>query len=186
MELVSESPLGQLLAAADQSAEAQQRLFVELYAQLKSMAQRELRRHGGLTLGAHTLLHETYLKLAKRDGLDFPDHARFLAYAARAMRGLVIDYARRRQAQKRGGEFTLTELPTDVPDPVDAPELSQLGDAIDALAVHAPELAQLVDLKYFCGYSFSEIAALRGISERTVQRDWEKARLVLHRMLRDR
>jgi RNA polymerase sigma factor (TIGR02999 family) len=179
-------PLEPLIAAAEQgSPEAQQKLFTELYGQLKAMAQRELRRHGGLTLGANTLLHDTYLKLARREGLRFPDRARFLAYASRAMRGLVIDYARRRQAQQRGGAFQLTELPTDLPGPVDAAELTRLGDAIDALAGYAPELAQLVDLKFFCGYSFAEVAAIRGVSERTVQRDWEKARIVLHRLLRD-
>lgn len=172
------------MAAAEQgSPEAQQELFVELYAQLKSMAHRELRRHGGLTLGANTLLHETYLKLARREGLRFPDRPRFLAYASRAMRGLVIDYARRRQALQRGGEFQLTDLPTEIPDSVDAEGLTRLGDAIDALAALAPGLAQLVDLKYFCGYTLAEVAALRGISERTAQRDWEKARIVLHRIL---
>jgi len=179
-------PLEPLIAAAEQgSPEAQQKLFTELYGQLKAMAQRELRRHGGLTLGANTLVHDTYLKLARREGLRFPDRARFLAYASRAMRGLVIDYARRRQAQQRGGAFQLTGLPTDLPNPVDAGELTRLGDAIDALAGYAPELAQLVDLKFFCGYSFAEVAALRRVSERTVQRDWEKARIVLHRLLRD-
>lgn len=184
--MVTESTLEPLLAAAEQgSAEAQQALFAELYAELKAMAQWELARHGGVALGAGTLLHETYLKLSRRKGLNFPDRARFLAYAARAMRGLVIDHARRRQAHKRHGDFLLTGLPTDVPDPVDAEELTRLGDAVDALAVQAPALAELVDLKYFCGYSFVEVAALRGVSERTVQRDWEKARIVLHRMLRE-
>ena len=165
--------------------EASQALFVALYAQLKAMAQRELRRHGGLTLGASTLLHETYLKLARPERLEFPDRPRFLAYAARAMRGLVIDYARRGQALKRGGEFHLTELPTDVPAATNADELDQLSEAIDALAQADPDLAQLVDLRYFCGYSDAEIALLRGVSERTVMRDWEKARIVLHHAMRD-
>jgi RNA polymerase sigma factor (TIGR02999 family) len=163
---------------------AQEVLFAELYGQLNAMAKQVLRGNGGgLTLGARTLLHETYLKLSKREGLEFPDHARFLAYAARAMRGLVIDYARRRRAQKRGGSFELTELPTDVPAPTGAVDLERLGGAIDTLATIAPDLAQLVDLKYFCGYSVADIAAMRSVSERTVMRDWEKARIVLHRML---
>jgi DNA-directed RNA polymerase specialized sigma24 family protein len=81
---------------------AQEVLFAELYGQLNAMAKQVLRGNGGgLTLGARTLLHETYLKLSKREGLEFPDHARFLAYAARAMRGLVIDYARRRRLPAR-------------------------------------------------------------------------------------
>lgn len=66
----------------------------------------------------------------------------------------------------------------------DGPTLSRIGDAIDGLATIDPMLAQLVDLKFFCGFSFGEIAAMRGVSERTVQRDWEKARIYLHRTLR--
>jgi RNA polymerase sigma factor (sigma-70 family) len=100
------------------------------------------------------------------------------------MRSLVIDYARRRQAQKRGGAFEITSLPTEVPEQVtEAIELERLGNAIDSLAELDPALAQLVDLKFFCGYSLIEIASMRGISERTAQRDWEKARLLLQRAL---
>lgn len=111
----------------------------------------------------------------------FPDRARFMAYAARAMRGLIIDYARRRYAQKRGGLFELTSLQTTVADRLtDAKELQQISDALDALATVDPALAEVVDLKFFCGFSFTEIAAMRGVSERTVQRHWEKARLYLY------
>lgn len=186
--MFEESPVGPLIRSAESGASApQQALFAELYEQLKRVAQHELRqRGGGLTLGASTLLHETYLKLSKREGLEFPDRARFLAYASRAMRGLVIDYARRKRAQKRGSGFEFTELPTDIgAPPTDASELERLSDAIDRLATLDPDLAQLVDLKYFCGYSVAEVAALRSVSERTVMRDWEKARIVLHRFLRE-
>jgi RNA polymerase sigma factor (TIGR02999 family) len=104
------------------------------------------------------------------------------------MRTLVIDYARRRQAQKRGGAFEITTLPTEIPEEQvsDAAELEKLGAAIDTLAELDPELAQLVDLKFFCGYTLIEIAGMRGISKRTVQRDWEKARLLLQRALQGR
>jgi len=102
------------------------------------------------------------------------------------MRGLIIDYARNRHAQKRGGGFEITTLDTDIADKVADPvQLTRVGDAIDALEQVDAALAQLVDLKFFCGFSFAEIAALRGVSERTVQRDWEKARIYLHRALRD-
>jgi len=185
--VVTQSRIGSLIRLAEgEGLDAQQALFAELYGQLKRMAQHELRQNGGgLALGASTLLHETYLKLSKREGLEFPDRPRFLAYAARAMRGLVIDYARRHRAQKRGSGFVLTELPTDVAAPTDAAELECLSDAIDELATVDAELAQLVDLKYFCGYTFTDIAAMRGVSERTVVRDWEKARILLHRLLRE-
>jgi len=125
--------------------------------------------------------------MQQRTEVAFTDHARFLAYAARAMRNLIIDYARSRQAQKRGGRFEITSLPTELPEQVvETAELERLGAAIDALAELDPALSQLVDLKFFCGYSFVEIAAIRSVSERTVQRDWEKARILLQRALEGR
>ncbi|HWA16400.1 MAG TPA: ECF-type sigma factor [Gemmatimonadales bacterium] len=161
-------------------------LFSTLYRELHSLAERQLHRQGrGMTLGTTTLLHELYLNLADRTRIQFPDRARFLGYASRAMRGLIVDYARRRKATKRGGEFHLVSL-----EPDHAPasresggNLDDLSEAIDQLSTVDPELAELVDLHFFCGLSFVEIAALRGVSDRTVQRDWQKARLVLHREL---
>jgi RNA polymerase sigma factor (TIGR02999 family) len=161
-------------------------LFSTLYFELHRLAKRELARRGGpASLSVTTLLHEAYIDIAKRDGPTFPDRARFMGYAARVMRGLIIDHARSRNAIKRGGEFEITSLKTDaVEQSVDAKMLSIISDALDQLAKAAPELAELVDLKFFCGFSFAEIAALRNVSERTVQRNWEKARIFLHRNIR--
>jgi RNA polymerase sigma factor (TIGR02999 family) len=101
------------------------------------------------------------------------------------MRGLIIEHARNRRAQKRGGRFEITSLGAEVAEMVpDERELSQISDALDDLARVDPWLAQVVDLRFFCGFTFAEIAAMRGVSERTVQRDWEKARINLHRSLR--
>jgi RNA polymerase sigma factor (TIGR02999 family) len=149
------------------------------------MARRELARHGsGETLGATTVLHETYLDIAGRERAAFPDRHSFLAYASRVMRGLIIDAARSRHAQKRGGHVEITSIGPDVPEAVvDTKELTRISDAQDALATVAPRLAQIVDLKFFCGFSFGEIAAMQDVSERTVQRDWEKARIYLHQTL---
>lgn len=159
-------------------------LFASLYEELRHIAQRELRRGGGITVSATTLLHEAYFKVQQREDASFPDRSRFLAYAARVMRNLIIDFARRRQAQKRGGAFEITSLPSVVPEEApDAAEIERLGNAIDALGALDPALAELVNLKFFCGMTFVEIAALRGVSERTVQRDWEKARILLQRAL---
>jgi RNA polymerase sigma factor (TIGR02999 family) len=159
-------------------------LFGQLYDELHRLARRELARRGsGVTLGATTLLHEAYLDVAGREGTRFPDRARFMGYAARVMRGVIIDYARNRNAQKRGGLFEITALQTDAAIAANGEELSQIGDALDALATVDPTLAQVVDLKFFCGFTFAEIAAMRGVSERTVQRDWEKARIFLHQTL---
>ena len=156
-------------------------LFATLYRELHRLARRELaRRLAPSTLSVTTLVHEAYLDMSKLASASFPDQARFMGYAARVMRGLIIDHARGRSAIKRGGELEITSLTTDfVRDPRDAKELTEISDALDELAKVEPELAELVDLKFFCGCSFSEIAALKSLSERTVQRRWEKARIYL-------
>jgi RNA polymerase sigma factor (TIGR02999 family) len=184
--VLAADPLADQLPAGDTTSQAAEPLFAALYDELHRLARRELSRRGGhLTLGATTLLHEVYLDMSARSGTAFPDHARFLAYAARAMRGLIIDYARRRYSQKRGGEFELVSLQTTIADRLaDATELQGISDALDDLARIEPELAEVVDLKFFCGFSFAEIAAMRGVSERTVQRHWEKARLYLYHAIR--
>ena len=162
-------------------------LFTALYEELHRMARRELSKRGaGVTLGATTLLHDAYLDISGREGTAFPDRNRFMAYAARVMRGLIIDYARNRQAQKRGGLFEITSIRTDIAESIpDAADLVPLSDALDELAAADARLARIVDLKFFCGFSFVEIAAMSGVSERTVQRDWEKARIYLHHVLRN-
>ena len=108
-----------------------------------------------------------------------------MTYAARVMRGLIIDHARNRRAQKRGGQFEITSLVTDIVEQVaDHQELTRISQALDELAKMDGSLSQIVDLKFFCGFSFGEIADMHGLSERTVQRKWEKARIYLHRSLR--
>jgi RNA polymerase sigma factor (TIGR02999 family) len=180
------STLSSLFGAAERGdLSAADALFDALYSELHRIAKRELVRQGvPLSLGATTLLHQAYIEMAEREGISFPDRARFMGYAARVMRGLIIDHARRRQAQKRGGQFELTSAETEVERaPIDR-ELSRISDALDELAKTDPPLAEVVDLKFFCGLTFAEIASLRGISERTVQRQWEKARIYLYRSIR--
>lgn len=169
--------------AADSGAHTNKNaLFSTLYSELHRLAKRELARQWNpLSLSVTTLLHEAYLNIAERDDLSFPDHARFIGYAARVMRGLIIDHARNRKATKRGGEFEITSLETDVAAAsANANELSIISDALDQLAKIEPCLAEVVDLKFFCGFSFGEIASMQKLSERTVQRRWEKARIYLH------
>ena len=185
----SEPAIGALIRTADAGDEsAAAALFAALYDELHGLAERQLRRGGGhLTLGTTTLLHEAYLNLADREAARFPDRGRFLAYASRAMRGLVVDYARRRQAKKRGGEFHITssgDAPAPPGEDASPDSLERLSVALDTLTGLAPALAELVDLHFFSGFSLVEIAELRGVSDRTVQRDWRKARLLLHRLLR--
>jgi RNA polymerase sigma factor (TIGR02999 family) len=160
-------------------------LFSTLYAELHRLAKRELWRGGPVSLSVTTLLHEAYLGMSSKDDSLFPDQARFMGYASRVMRGIIIDHVRSRSAQKRGGEFDITSLDGDVlQGPADADELSLISDALNQLAAFEPELAEVVDLKFFCGFSFAEIAAMYKLSERTVQRRWEKARIYLHQSLR--
>jgi RNA polymerase sigma factor (TIGR02999 family) len=185
-----EHALDLLIQRADRAEpEALDALFALLYAELHRLAEGALRRSGGsLTLTPTTLLHEAYLNMTGRDHVAFPDRARFLAYASRAMRGLVIDYARRRQAAKRDRRFEITLTGDQAASAAQirtSDELTRLGDALDELAAIAPGLAELVDLHFFCGFSFTELATLRGVSDRTVQREWRKARLLLHHALLD-
>jgi RNA polymerase sigma factor (TIGR02999 family) len=182
-----ESTITSLFAAAESgNPGATDALFSALYAELHRLAKRELARRGSPgSLSVTTLLHEAYLDISSRAGVAFPDQARFMGYTARVMRGLIIDHARNRSAVKRGGEFEITSLEgDDVENPADAKELSLISDALDQLAKVEPDLAELVDLKFFCGFSFAEIAALHNLSERTVQRKWEKARIYLHGSIR--
>ena len=160
-------------------------LFSTLYAELHRLARRELNRRGPINgLGVTTLLHEAYLSISGTEGTVFVDHARFMGYAARVMRGLIIDDVRRRRSEKRGGLFRITSLGDDHEGVVaSSHDLIRISDALDELAEIEPDLAQIVDLKFFCGFCFAEIAAMRGVSERTIQRNWEKGRLYLHHAL---
>jgi RNA polymerase sigma factor (TIGR02999 family) len=179
----ADASIGELIRTAEAGdSAAASTLFAALYQELHAIAERQLRRGGAeLTLGTTTLLHEAYLNIAEREGVQFASRAHFLGYAARAMRGLTIDYVRRRRARKRGGEFHFTS-PGDEADASDGvPEpLERVSEALDKLAETEPDLARLVDLHFFCGFAFNEVAELQGVSERTVRRQWRTARLLLH------
>jgi RNA polymerase sigma factor (TIGR02999 family) len=161
-------------------------LFGELYAELHRLAKRQLARDGSYaSLGVTTLLHEAYLDISSRHSAVFADEAHFMGYAARVMRGLIIDHARAQHAAKRGGEYQLTSLKTDDLEVAATPrELGAISEALDELATLDRTLAEIVDLKFFCGFSFGEIAAMRGMSERSVQRQWERARVYLFARIR--
>ncbi|MFO1467268.1 MAG: ECF-type sigma factor [Steroidobacteraceae bacterium] len=187
-ESASTEKLRDLLRASGPGGEPVPELFASLYAELHRISERQLRRcQADLTVSPTTLLHEAYLSVAGRDGSLFPDRHRFLAYAARAMRGLVIDHLRRRRAQKHGGQFFFTVLDTQILEatPSSVEDLSRLSDSLDELAQAEPRLAELVDLRFFCGMSLAEIASLRGASLRTIDRDWMKAKLYLRFQLDD-
>lgn len=178
------SSLSSLFEAAERGDKAiSDELFGALYDELHRLARCQLAHQIPMSIGATTLLHKAYIEMAGRDGVDFPDRARFMGYAARVMRGLIIDHARNRSAQKRGGQFHITSSDVAVEQPTDHLELEDLSAALDQLAEVDACLAEVVDLKFFCGFTFAEIAGMRNVSERTIQRQWEKARIYLHRKL---
>lgn len=177
--------ISKLIDLAEQGdQESATRLFSVLYAELHRLARGQLARQGIGSLSATTLIHEAYLNMAGQEENAFPDQARFMGYAARVMRGIIIDHIRNRMAIKRGGGFEITALTTNMGQnlPNDH-ELMRLSDSLDELAMIDKSLSHIVDLKFFCGLSFAAIANMQGVSERTVQRKWEKARLYLHRTL---
>src|SRR6187431_1563082 len=141
--------------AAGDEGRAADALFSTLYAELHRLARRELNRRGPFGgFGVTTLLHEAYLSISSREGAVFVDHARFMAYAARVMRGLIIDDVRRRRSGKHGGHFHITALATAHGSPPASPDqLVRIGDALDELAQIEPALAEIVELKFFCGFS---------------------------------
>ncbi|MBX3711655.1 MAG: sigma-70 family RNA polymerase sigma factor [Lysobacter sp.] len=157
------------------------RVLGTLYNELHSMARRQLAGQYGQTLDATALVHEAYLKLIGRRDVQFDDRAHFFAYAASAMRSVVVDYARQRLAQKRGGDLhRVTELPDDVEGGLRLDEdMLALDTALTKLAGVDVKLAQVVELRYFAGLSEQEIAELMKRSERSIRRDWQKARMFL-------
>ena len=166
-------------------AQDQTALFTSLYAELCRLARREVWRGGAREfMGTGTLVHEVWLDFNRSNSVAFDEPGRFLAYAARMMRGLVIDRVRAKYTQKRGGNVSITSLDTHNADQIEQPEtLEDIGRALDELAISEPDLARVVDLKFFCGFTLSEIATMQGVSERTIQRQWEKARVLLVRAL---
>ena len=162
-------------------ADAIDRIYPHVYDELRSVAQRQLRRERpGHTLHPTALVHEAYIKLAG-GGMDATNRAHFLAIAARAMRQVLVDHARRRDARKRGGEWhatTLTDGSAKIE--VDPAEMLALDRALDQLDERQ---RQVVECRFFGGMEETEIAEALGISERTVRRDWVKARAWLYREL---
>lgn len=177
-------------AARDGDREAMDRVLATLYQELHGMARRQLAgQQQGHTLDATALVHEAYLKLIGRNpgSVQFDDRSHFFAYAASAMRSVIVDYARQRLAQKRGGDLhRVTDLPDDIEGGFSLDEdMLGLDRALEQLSSVDPRLTKVVELRYFAGLSELEIAALLERSERSVRRDWQKARMYLLASLRE-
>jgi RNA polymerase sigma factor (TIGR02999 family) len=167
--------------------DALDRVFTLVYEELHARAKRELRQQAaGQTLSATVLVHEFYLKLSDSAELQLKDRRHFFALAARAMRQIVVDHARRALAQKRGGGARAVTF--DVPEAqpaVDAADLVALDRALTELTELDERLAQTVELRFFAGLSVEETAEAMDVSPRTVKRDWRKARAFLLRAMPD-
>lgn len=176
-----------LKAASQGDRAAGDRVVAALYDDLRRQARRHLRQSGGMTLLDTTaLVHEVWLRLADLQGHDYPDRRHFLAYAARAMRSVVVDLVRARQADRRGGGQQMLTLNTAVAEltPQADDDVLKVHEALDELSQAEPRLGQVVEMRYFGGLAEREIAEALGVTERTVQRDWQKARLFLAASLR--
>jgi RNA polymerase sigma factor (TIGR02999 family) len=178
---------GWLDAARGGDRRALDQVLSTLYNELHAMARRQLAGQHGRTLDATALVHEAYLKVIGRTSAQFDDRAHFFAYAATAMRSVVVDYARQRMAQKRGGDLhRVTDLPEDLAGGMRLDEeMLGLDTALNRLADVDPRLARVVEMRYFAGLSETEIAAVLERSERSIRRDWQKARLFLLAALQD-
>ncbi len=171
-----------LQAARAGDAAALDRVIPLVYDDLRRLAKRELRREAApRTLHATSLVHEAYLKLASGGSLPVEDRAHFLAIAARAMRQVLVDQARRRSASKRGGGWARTTLSTGAGAlEVDPDQLLALDSALAQLDERQ---RQVVEMRFFAGLEETEVARALGLSDRTVRRDWVKARARLYRAL---
>jgi len=162
-------------------------IFERLYPELRRIAHSRLTRHTRDTLLDTTMLvHECYLKFVQAERLNPSDRAHFIAYSATAMRSIIVDFARARLTERRGGDAAHLTLNTQIADslPAGEDEIVRVDEALAEIARLDPRLAQVVEMRYFGGLNDLEIASALGVTDRTVRRDWEKARLLLAAALR--
>jgi len=162
-------------------SEALGELFSQLYPELRQLAHARLKHHTApMLLDTTSLVHESYLRLLKAGQIQVSDRAHFLAYAARVIRSVVVDFARESYAQRRGGQEVHIPLDTNAAAvPVGEVEILKVHEALNDLAAVSERLVTVVEMRYFGGATEPEIAEALGVTERTVRRDWEKARILL-------
>lgn len=162
--------------------------YADAYAELRRLAHARLRGGRDAMLDTTALVHESYLRLSRAPERQFPDRPRFLVYAGKAMRSIVIDLVRSRQAERRGGDATHLTLTGDVADSAGVPaheeHILRVHEALQAMAGVDERMTRVVEMRYFGGLSDLEIAEALGVTDRTVRRDWEQARLFLAEALR--
>lgn len=175
--------IAELLEAARRGEPgAVEKLFSLMYDDLRRLAHARLKRSGSLTLLDTTaLVHESYLRLLNAGSLEASGRGQFMSYAAHVMRSIVVDFVRRRSAQRRGGDAVHVELDTAVGQLADTRELEviRVNEALEELAKIDERLVKVVEMRYFAGMTEEEVAEALSMSRRSVSRDWEKARLFL-------
>jgi RNA polymerase sigma factor (TIGR02999 family) len=168
--------------AHDGDVRARDEVFGLLYPDLQRLARTQLTRGGrDGCLDTVAVVNEAYLRLASVHGLKTTDRGHYLAYASRVMRSVIIDFVRARVAERRGGHAEHVRLTTEIGDAAgnDDAQLLRVHEALDELESVDARMVQVVEMKYFAGLSEREISLALGVAERTVRRDWEKARLLL-------
>jgi len=166
--------------------QALNRLLPQVYAQLRQLAAIELRHQPGHTLQPTALVHEVFARLLSAEKVDIRNRKHLFTTAAKLMRQTLIDYARAQHRDKRGGSWQRVEFLEAMALPIEPDtDIEALDDALKALATLDPRMAQIVELRYFTGLEVSDVAALLGLEERTVYRDWAMARAWLRQRLRD-
>lgn len=182
-QLPAPQPSGHPPAAPPESVQA---LFPALYAELRRLARSKLAGGGRHTLlDTHALVHEAFLRMQNGGGVSLNDREHFLAYAASTMRSVVIDFVRRRSAERRGGGVEHVTLDTRAAQALGGndEEILAVHEALQTLAEVDARLVRVVEMRYFAGLTDLEIAAALGVTDRTVRRDWERARLLLSQLL---
>jgi RNA polymerase sigma factor (TIGR02999 family) len=167
---------------ADNDRAALDRLFELLYSDIHRMARARLAENGPITLLDPTsLAHEAYLRLQAAGRIDLDSRGRFMAYVSQVLRNVIVDFARKRSADRRGGGRANLTLNTEIASSIgnQDEDILRINDALEELDKTDQRLRQVVEMRYFAGLSEQEIAAALGINERTVRRDWERARLLL-------
>lgn len=174
-------------AARSGDAQAQDKVFRLLYDDLSRLARSRLHQNQPMTLlDTGSLVHEAFLKICGSDAIQIQDRQHFFAYAAHVMRSVIVDFARARLAQRRGGDLQRVPIDTVLSDSLAAPEgdVMRIHEALEELALVDPRMVQVVEMRYFVGLSDAEIAQALDLSERTIGRAWEKAKLLLAETLR--
>ncbi len=171
-----------LIRARSNESAAMDELVALVYPDLHRMARAKLARNDTITLlDATSMVHEAYLRLRDAGRIEAQCRAQFMAYAAQVLRSVLVDFARKRRADRRGGDAPHVTLATSIIDGVlaDDDEIVRISDALDELGQSDPRLKQVIEMRFFAGFSEQETAEVLGVTDRTVRRDWERARLLL-------